>query len=391
MNTTVVDDTGKFADVNMSAELYGMFFVAEDVFGGDNSGRPLELTCYRRNLWQCSGQITLPKNLSHLMDEQGRQFPVDELSASITAVESIEGKVTEIISIPWKSSNPQAAEETKVAASPPQIPLDLSTAQEVDAIRVTLPVSWKRLQFKHATANNGRRKGLQQHYVVQINLMAKSKSNETMKIAEIQSGPVIVRGRSPRNFDSRKDVPLTGEKRMERKNTASSDNATLKMERENLQATMQRFQSMNSVAVSLKDDNAGYTVTISELTTPQTPVEWSGNPQPVPQATSQSPHPAKRMAVSPTVARPPVPSWSADGKNMTAGQQHRGSISRQSTAVPINLSLSEDEKSPNRSSAELQSPQMGKAHPVSGQNAGNSPADDPDPLYEYFPLTVDDW
>lgn len=59
--------------------------------------------------------------------------------------------------------------------------------------------------------------------------------------------------------------------------------------------------------------------------------------------------------------------------------------------MPINLSLSEDEKSPNRSSAELQSPQMGKSHPVSGQNAGNSPADDPDPLYEYFPLTLDDW
>ncbi|KAK9440873.1 acid phosphatase (PhoG) [Metarhizium brunneum] len=370
MNATVVDKTGKLADVNMSAELYGMFFVAEDVFGGDNSGRPLELTCYRRNLWQCSGQITLPKNLSHLMDERGRQFSIDELSASITAVESIEGKSTEIISIPWKSSSSQAPEETKVAAAPPQIPLDLSTAQEVDAVRVTLPVSWKRLQFKHATANNGRRKGLQQHYVVQINLVAKSKSNDMMKIAEIQSGPVIVRGRSPRNFDSRKDVPLTGEKRLERKNTASSDNTALKIERENIQATMQRFQPLGNVA---------------------TPAEWSANPQHVSHPNSQSPHPAKRMAVSPTVARPPVPSWSADGKSMTTGQPHRGSLSRQNTAVPINLSLSEDEKSPNRSSAELQSPQMGKSHPVSGQNAGNSPVDDPDPLYEYFPLTLDDW
>ncbi|OAA51876.1 acid phosphatase (PhoG) [Metarhizium rileyi] len=370
MNATVVDETGAFADVNMSAELYGMFFVAEDVFGGDNSGRPLELTCYRRNLWQCSGQITLPKNLSHLMDEQGRQFPVDELCASISAVESIEGKSTEIISIPWKSSNPQAPEETKVATAPPQIPLDLSTAQEVDAVRVTLPVSWKRLQFKHATANNGRRKGLQQHYVVQINLMAKSKSKDVTKIAEIQSGPVIVRGRSPRNFDSRKDVPLTGEKRLDRKGTTGSDNATLKTERENPQGTMQRFQPMGSVV---------------------TPAEWPGNPQPVPHPNSQSPHPAKRMAVSPTVSRPPVPSWSVDGKNMAAGQPYRGSISRQNTAVPINLSLSEDEKSPNRSSAELQSPQMGKAQSVSAQNAGNSPADDPDPLYEYFPLTIDDW
>ncbi|KAG5951450.1 hypothetical protein E4U53_003065 [Claviceps sorghi] len=373
-NVTVVDDAGQFADVNMSAELYGMFFVAEDVFGGDSTGRPLELTCYRRNLWQCSGQITLPKNLAHLMDEHGRQFVVDKLSASITAVESIEGKPTEIINIPWKSSNPQAAgpgEDIKVAGAPPHIPLDLSTAQEVDAIRVTVPVSWKRLQFKHATANNGRRKGLQQHYVVRINLMAKSTGGEAMTIAHVQSGPVIVRGRSPRNFDSRKDVPLMGEKRVERKNTAGSDTCTLKMERDSAQATPQRFQAK------------GGTGTLTE---------WSGsNQQPVHHPHSENPYPAKRMARSPTVNRPPVPCWSPDGKSATASQSHRGSISRQNTALPINLSLSEDEKSPNRSGAELQSPQTGKVLTGPGQKAGSSPPDDPDPLYEYFPLTVDDW
>lgn len=97
------------------------------------------------------------------------------------------------------------------------------------------------------------------------------------------------------------------------------------------------------------------------------------------------------MAPSPTVSRPPVPAWSADAKSVAASQGHRGPVGRHNTAVPINLSLSEDEKSPNQSSAQLQSPQMGKAFLSSGLNAGNSPADDPDPLYEYFPLTVDDW
>ncbi|PNY24478.1 Protein pacG [Tolypocladium capitatum] len=368
----VVDDAGNIADIHITAELYGMFFVAEDVFGGENTGRPLELTCYRRNLWQCSGQIMLPRAASHVVDEQGRQFPIFELSASITAVESIEGKTTEIISIPWKSSNPQqASEDNKVASAPPQISLDLGTGQELDATRVSLPVSWKRLQFKHATANNGRRKGLQQHYVVQINLLGKLKSGDVVKIAEIQSGPVIVRGRSPRNFDSRRDVPLTGEKRVERKNTASSDSASVKMERENLQATMQRYQSIGGAS---------------------TPVDWV-NAQPVPQP-SQSPRPAKRMVMSPTIARPPVPHWSADlnaNAKAAPGQSHQGSMSRQNAAVPISLSLSEDEKSPNRSSSELQSPQLSKAVTVAGPNASNSPADDPDPLYEYFPLTVDDW
>lgn len=248
-NFNVVDDVGRIADVHLSAELYGMFFVAEDVFGGENTGRPLELTCYRRNLWQCSGQITLSRAISHLIDEHGRQFPIFDLFASISALESIEGKATEIISIPWKSSNPPANEETKVVAAPPHIPLDLSTSPELDATRVSLPISWKRLQFKHATANNGRRKGLQQHYVVQINLLAKAKSGETVKIAEIQSGPVIVRGRSPRNFDSRRDVHLTGEKRTERKSAAGTDGAPTKTERESQQATTGRVQGPGNVAV----------------------------------------------------------------------------------------------------------------------------------------------
>lgn len=244
MTATIVDEMGNISDLDMSAELYGMFFVAEDVFGADNTGRPLELTCYRRNLWQCSGHLALPRGISHVIDSKGRQHTLTELSASITAMESIEGKATEIISIPWKSSNPQATEESKVAGPPPLVSLDLSVGQELDASRVSLPVAWKRLQFKHATANNGRRKGLQQHYVVQISLLGRSKSGETIKMAEVRSGPVIVRGRSPRNFDSRKDVPLTGDRKLERRNTTSSiDSSTIKTERENLQGLNQQMSN----------------------------------------------------------------------------------------------------------------------------------------------------
>ncbi|KAL5091478.1 hypothetical protein Trisim1_003082 [Trichoderma cf. simile WF8] len=366
MHATIVDEAGAFADLNMTAELYGMFFVAEDVFGGENTGRPLELTCYRRNLWQCSGQITLPRAVNNVIDEQGRQTAIAELYASITGLESIEGKAAEIITIPWKGANPQL-EEAKIASAPPNLTLDLSIGREIDANRVSLPVSWKRLQFKHATANNGRRKGLQQHYVVQINLLGKTKSGEIIKIAEVQSGPVIVRGRSPRNFDSRKDVHLTSDKKLERRNTNSTDNPTPKAERDNLLASLPRYPSSNG----------------NEWTTPQ------AAPQP-----SQSPHPAKRMALSPTVSLPPVPAWTTENPTGKGGPppNHRNSFSRPpNPTVPITLSLSEDEKSPNRSSAELQSPQLSKAYPANGQNASNSPAEEADPLYEYFPLSVDDW
>lgn len=256
---TLLTDAGQFIEPAMTGELYGMFFVAEDVFGADSNttGRPLELTCYRRNLWQISGQITLPRHVAQYVDEQGRRAPAVELAASITAVESIEGRVAEMITIPWRGSNaPMGAEETKVVSTPPIVPLDLASGgQEVDGgSRVSVPVAWKRLQFKHATANNGRRKGLQQHYVVQINLLVKSKGGEYIKVAEIQSGPVIVRGRSPRNFDSRKEVPLGDKRPLERRNTeGSSGSGGAKQQQRpddgDLAQKMQRYSALGNVQV----------------------------------------------------------------------------------------------------------------------------------------------
>jgi hypothetical protein len=169
-------------------------------------------------------------------------------------------------------------------------------------------------------------------------------------------------------------VPLTGERKLERRNTSGSDNVVLKTERDILQATKNNFTQ---------------------------PTEWA-TPQPYVQP-SQSPHPAKKMALStPTMGKPPVPSWSKDTTSPNKGlgllshslhgyQQtpHRGSISKPS--MPISLSLSDDDRSPNRSSADLASPQLGKAGLALGQNAGSSPAEEADPLYEYFPLSLDDW
>ncbi|CAG7562173.1 unnamed protein product [Fusarium equiseti] len=378
-SATILNENNQLVEVGMTAELYGMFFVAEDVFGADATGRPLELTCYRRNLWQCSGQITLPRVIRNLVNEQGQHIQIFELLASIAAIESIEGKATEIISIPWKNANPQGGDDSKSVTAPPTITLDITSGQELDAHRISLPISWKRLQFKHATANNGRRKGLQQHYVVKISLLGKTQTGELVQIAEIQSGPVIVRGRSPRNFDSRKDVPLTGDKRFERRSTSTSnlDHPTLKLERENSQNFPQRFPPAGNLQPN-------------DWSTPQSLSHPLPSPQP-----GASPHPAKRVALSPSMTRPPIPAWSSDSSNSAkAANAHNGknSVPRQNPSLPINLSLSEDERSPNRSSAELHSPNSGKGYTTSGANRENSPADEgADPLYEYFPLTVDDW
>lgn len=220
--TPLLDQSGQTWP-RVSAELNGMFCVAEDVFEGDTAGRPLELTCYRRNLFQISGSITLSRTASHVLLDQVRRAGIYDLVASLTATESIEGKATDIIAVPWKTGSVNGTTtEEKTGASPADLQVDLSSNQETDSMFVTIPIAWGRLQFKYATANNGRRKGLQQHYRIQITLMAKlEEDGQAVKIAEIQSNPIVVRGRSPKNFDSSKDVPLS-----ERKGEAGSRGRT---------------------------------------------------------------------------------------------------------------------------------------------------------------------
>lgn len=59
-------------------------------------------------------------------------------------------------------------------------------------------------------------------------------------------------------------------------------------------------------------------------------------------------------------------------------------------SVPINLSLSEDERSPNRSNSDCTSPQFAKAM-IASQTQAQTAEDDEEELYEYFPLSLDDW
>ncbi|CAG8977338.1 hypothetical protein HYALB_00009210 [Hymenoscyphus albidus] len=352
----------------MSAELYGMFFVAEDVFEGEPTGRPTELTCYRRNLFQISGTIALSRNISHILNEQGQQIPIYELTATLSARESIEGKSTEIISVPWKTAA-GASSEAKAGGAPPHWPLNLSINPELDPSAVSIPIAWKRLQFKHATANNGRRKGLQQHYVIQINLIATIPTGETIKLAEIQSGPIIVRGRSPRNFDSRKDVPLS-EKKSDAKQRTTSD----------LGQTPQ-------VKVDPGATNNSYRhYALNQLQQPLDLPEWpnSSPSQPSP-SSPESNRPLKKATVSSSSGtRPPVPRW-----NDPKGKKKRTQV------APVDLSLADEDPGRNGNSGSGERFSAGERSPdVRKKNSTThlgSPFEDADLLYEYFPLTVDDW
>ncbi|KAF8867187.1 p53-like transcription factor [Acephala macrosclerotiorum] len=383
LKAPVLDDAGQTWPA-MTAELYGMFFVAEDVFGDNNTNanRPLELTCYRRNLFQISGTVVLSRGIKSMVNEQGQQVPLYDLMATISALESIEGKSTEIISVPWKTSTGTSSED-KAGAAPPKWPLDLSMNPELDPNVVSVPIAWKRLQFKHATANNGRRKGLQQHYVIQINLMATLATGETVKLAEIQSGPIIVRGRSPRNFDSRKDVPLS-EKKLDSKPRTMSDTSV----------------SAPQVKVDPGVANSSYRFyALNALQQPLDLPDWNNTPLSTPTTSSSDLHPrtAKRPTLSSqssslsnqTPNRPPVPKarWKSESVPLRSSQ----------ATAPIDLSLADDEY--GKAGVHSGGGHYRLGEPTSpvidrerlGKKGVGSPVENADLLYEYFPLSLDDW
>lgn len=389
MKVPTLDDNGQTWPA-MTAELYGMFFVAEDVFGGETAGRPMELTCYRRNLFQISGNIILSRSITRIINDQGQHVPIYNLIATISALESIEGKSTEIISVPWKTANATTSED-RAGAAPPQWPLDLSINPELDPTCVSIPIAWKRLQFKHATANNGRRKGLQQHYVIQINLMATLATGEKIKLAEIQSGAIIVRGRSPRNFDSRKDVPVSDKKGEPKPRTMSNEvGTTVKVDPATSQSSY-RFYAPNAVQQPL-DLIPDWPISLaSSSLTPEQP-----------------PTPSQRTKRNSSHNRPPIPKarWKADSSTARPTTQN--------SAAPIDLSLADDDAGymnpqvSSRNSSGLSDRdrdrgigQRGSAEKEGGVNAKTSsskkaisvgsPEDNEEALYEYFPLSLDDW
>ena len=65
-------------------------------------------------------------------------------------------------------------------------------------------LSFERLQFKHATANNGKRRASQEYFAILVEVWAKirSISEPWTLIATRKSAPVVVRGRSPGHYSA---------------------------------------------------------------------------------------------------------------------------------------------------------------------------------------------
>lgn len=342
--------------LSLSAQLHGMFFLAESPYTTSPSENALpqqgaELTCYRRNLFQITGSVTLPRGMRYIMTDQGDRIPILAQELTVSATESVEGNPVKIISVPWKTPAAAAANSgtalednsnnsgsaTKVEKEPPPIPLDIMAGQDLDTDYATFPITWKRLQFRVATANNGRRKELQQHFVVRLKVVATLSTGAKIAISEVQSGPVIVRGRSPRNFQSRKDLPLSGSAAASRKNQA---NAAAALNRTSTSDSVPRHASItpakNKAQSTTVQSSSPETTSVpppSRVQQTQATPDWTAMPQ------STSNHVMSHAHQS------LFPNSSPEQLSRAVDAQRHANSTTATGAAPINLSLLDEHQS----------------------------------------------
>ncbi|KAL2160682.1 hypothetical protein VTH06DRAFT_1370 [Thermothelomyces fergusii] len=212
---TIVDGKGRIHEIEIEAQLHGMFFLSEfPSTTSDGNVLNAELTCYRRNLFQISGSICFPQIPLSVLLESGETIQIKNMEVSISAIESVDGHPVRLIVIPWKTPPPNSPETSQAPdQEPPTLPLIPPSEEEEETggdHYAIYPIGWRRLQFRIATANNGRRKELQQHFVLHLKLHGTLANGQKLVLSELTTAPIVVRGRSPRNFQARKEIPLLG-------------------------------------------------------------------------------------------------------------------------------------------------------------------------------------
>ncbi|KAK6193846.1 hypothetical protein LQW54_012036 [Pestalotiopsis sp. IQ-011] len=195
-----------------------------------------EWTCYRRNYFSCICSFTLdPPDLHNLpirytQNGSGATFDVYDFAMTITAVvsESDAHTIDLVQHTPKRDKGPTSQPE-RVKLSPKHIapsthPLggmygsyriggsgavgggygDYSQSQGTHPTEHT----FERIQFKQATANNGKRRAAQQYYHLVIELhahvgeMGRGVADQWVRVAHRKSAKMIVRGRSPGHYQS---------------------------------------------------------------------------------------------------------------------------------------------------------------------------------------------
>ncbi|KAJ3309122.1 hypothetical protein HDU76_003716 [Blyttiomyces sp. JEL0837] len=157
-------------------------------------------TCYRRNYFQVSASFTaLDLNggrveLPCFVEVDGQLRSVTSFLINVVSRTANGNKDIELVQHTAKrDKGPQNVPQPRLCE-----PQD-STMRHEDSFH---SVTFERLQFKSATANNGKRRAAQQYHVLIVELYVRCDDNSQIKAAYAESAPLVVRGRAPGHYQA---------------------------------------------------------------------------------------------------------------------------------------------------------------------------------------------
>ena len=186
-------------------------------------------TCYRRNYFSVACSFSLRSETDVEPDQTYLHRPgappelIQSFAICIAArVDGEDGKSIELVQhTPKRDKGPMSAPEKREVRANPSGNLGIFSGQGYGASQSMNSdydsmypggisenpnvANFERIQFKKATANNGKRRAAQQYFHIVVELfvkVAKGKSGETewVKIAHRVSAQMVVRGRSPGHY-----------------------------------------------------------------------------------------------------------------------------------------------------------------------------------------------
>ncbi|KAI9025160.1 hypothetical protein CLU79DRAFT_744346 [Phycomyces nitens] len=174
-----------------------------------DSGHSLEQSTwifYRRNYFQISASFSVCERMSvdpvlcmgaySVRGNDNNLYPVKRFYFQLSAHASDTNRPVDLIQLTTKRNKGPQSLPHPISVQPSNGDLGHKPR------RVETEAVFERIQFKTATANNNRKKSVQQHYTICVQLMAES-SQGSVCIASRQSVPIVVRGRGPGHYSNR--------------------------------------------------------------------------------------------------------------------------------------------------------------------------------------------
>lgn len=243
------DAQGAETQINISVSLAGNFFLSEPHPSDFDEKEPeidlsqYDLTFYRRNLFHVTAIVS---NAHNAVTAQRSNFTSRILSLSLA------------VSVTGNDKKPPRP----LVYCPPRslVPDPKASPQQGPSVKMIYPkrsgydevVNWKRLQFRTATAYNGRKK-MRNYVSVVVQVYAELENAQRICLLTAQSHPIVVRGRNPRFYENRENITIPGGVIDRPFSEMKQEDSAVAVDRDSVESDTTRSQAVDSKVKSEHD------------------------------------------------------------------------------------------------------------------------------------------